>query len=481
MRNRSSRFALLLAVALLPQGLAAAQKLDKDDKKFLDDVRPILLPDEEKTFKALKEKSDRLEFQKIFWARRDPDLATPENEYQVEYLAARAEADRTFRVPAQAGSTTDCGRTFILLGKPDEVQQDSTESPGLRPPETWTYRDRPGQTFAGGRALIAFDPECRAPAGFAAQLDRVATARVIQPNIDYRTGKDGRLTKLVDLLPKDTAARALFKQPRQDFPLAVQAPYLKVSDGGTALLGLVRGEAASLAVAESGGAKTVNVSIAASAVGEDGKEAGWTEQTMKVPVGADGAFVASFKLGLKAGKYTLKAGAVDVKGGKATLASTPVDVPDLNRVETGPDGSVQKVASTGSVFVVRGIEEVPGGSDPEHPFAAYELGRVRIIPAFGGVVRKADQVEIFYQVYDLKVDPATGKADATANVSILKDGRTPVAKAPPNPIETEFAGSSVGPISLAAYEPGKYLVQLKVTDKLAKKDLVQDAPLEILP
>jgi len=112
-------------------------------------------------------------------------------------------------------------------------------------------------------------------------------------------GKDGRLTKLVDLLPKDTAARALLKQPRQDFPLAFQASYLKVSDGGTALLGLVRGEAASLAVAESGGTKAVNVSVAASAVGEDGKEAGWTEQTMKVPVGADGAFVASFKLGLR--------------------------------------------------------------------------------------------------------------------------------------------------------------------------------------
>jgi hypothetical protein len=190
--------------------------------------------------------------------------------------------------------------------------------------------------------------------------------------------------------------------------------------------------------------------------------------------------VASFKLGLKPGKYTLKAGAVDVKDGKATLVSTPVDVPDLNRVETAADGTVSKVPSTGSIFVVRGIEEITA-SDPQHPFAAFELGRVRLLPAFGGVVHKADQVEFFYQVYDLRVDPATGKADATAVVSILKDGRTPIAKAPPNPIETELAGSSVGPLPLAAYEPGKYVVQLKVTDKLGKKDLVQEAPLEVLP
>jgi GWxTD domain-containing protein len=482
MRNRSNRFVILMALAVLPPGLAAAQKLDKVDKKWLDEVRPILLADEEKIYKGLKEKSDRPEFQKIFWARRDPDLATPENEFQAEYVQARTAADQAYRLPAQPGSQSDCGRVFILLGKPDEVQQDSSQTPGIRVPETWTYRDKPGRTFQGGRATIAFDADCRAPDGLAAQMDRVAAARIVQPNIDYRTGKDGRLVKLVDLLPKDTAARALFKQPRQDFAITLQTVYLKVADGSTALLGLVRGEAAGLSVAESGGAKSVNVSVAASAVAEDGKEAGWTEQTMSVPVGADGAFVASFKLGLKPGKYTLKAGTVDVKGGKASLASTAVEVPDLAKVATSPDGAEAKTPSAGSVIVVRAIEEVPtSASDPQHPFSAFELGRIRLIPAFGGIVHKADQVEFFYQVYDLMLNPATGKADASAVVSILKDGKTPVAKAPANQIETEFAGSSVGPLPLAAYEPGKYVVQLKVTDKLAKKELVQEAPLEILP
>ncbi len=480
MRNRSSLFAILMALAVLPPGLAAAQKLDKDDKKWLDDVRPIMLGEEEKTYKGLKEKGARTEFQLIFWARRDPDLATPENEFQAEYLAARATADQKYRVPGQVGSSTDCGRTFILLGKPDEVRDEGAGSPGLLAPQTWTYRDRPGQTFQGGKAVIAFDADCRAPAGFTEQLDRIAAAKVLQPNIDYRVGKDGRLVKLADLLPRDTAARALFKQPRQDFATALQVAFLKVADGGTALIGLMRGEAGALATGQSGDAKTVNVSVAASAVAEDGKEAGWTEQTITLPVGADGSFLASFKLGLKAGKYTLKAGAVDVKGGKASLAVLPVEVPDFSKMETAPDGTSVKVATVGSIFVVRGIEEM-AAPDPLHPFAAFELGKVRMIPVFGGVVHKAEQVEFFYQIYDLKLNPLTGKAEATALLSILKDGKTPVAKAPPNQIETEFTGSSVGPLPLAAYEPGKYVVQLKVTDKLAKKELVQEAPLEILP
>jgi GWxTD domain-containing protein len=481
MQFRPYRSALLLALVLLQPGLVAGQKLDKDDKKWLDEVRPIMLADEEKTYKSLKQKADRLEFQKIFWARRDADLATPENEFQAEFAKSREEAESKFRASGRPGAMTDCGRTLILLGKPDEVQEDGMSSPGMLVPQTWTYLDRPGQTYQGGKAMVSFDAQCRAPGGFATQLDRVAAAKILHPNIDYRIGKNGRLVKLADLLPRDTAARALFMAPREDFPIAMQTSYLKVADGSTALLGLVRGEAGGLAVAESGGTKQVKLSVAASAVAEDGKEAGWTEQTMNVPVEADGSFVASFKLGLRPGKYTLKAGAVDVKGGKASLTSGPVDVPDLSKVETAPDGTTVKVPSA-SVMIIKGVDELPAGApNPEHPFAAFELGRVRLNPAFKGMVRKSEQVEIFYQVYDMKVDPATGKADGTAVVSILKDGKKPVAKAPPNPIETELAGSSVGPIPLANFEPGKYVVQLKVEDKLAKKDVVVEAPMEVLP
>ncbi|HKZ33195.1 MAG TPA: GWxTD domain-containing protein [Vicinamibacteria bacterium] len=483
MRAPLLRSAFILAVILTGPSLASAQKLDKEDRKFLDDVRPILLAEEDKTYKSLKEKSDRLEFQKIFWARRDPDLATPANEYQAEYERARAEADRVYRLPAQAGSLTDCGRVFILLGKPDEVQQEGgTLTPGLRTPEIWTYRDRPGRTFTGGKAAIAFDEECRAPGALAPQMDRVAGSLVVQPSLDYKKGKDGRLVKLADMLPKDTPARALYKQPRQDFPTALQAAYLKIADGGTALLGLVRGEAAGLAVSESGGTKTVRLSVGASAVAEDGKESGWTEQATVAPIEADGSFVASFKLALRPGKYTLKAGAVDEKGGKGSLASMPIEVPDLAKVESGADGTVSKLPSAGSLLIVKRIEEMPGGvSDPQHPFAAFELGTARLVPTFGGIAHASEQVEFVYQVYDLKIDPVTGKADASAVVSILKDGKTPVAKAPPKAIESERDGASVGPIPLANFGPGKYVVQLKVTDKLGKHEVVQEAPLEVLP
>ena len=485
MRARSFRFTFLMGLLLVSPGIASAQKLDKDDKTFLDGVKPILLADEEKLYKGLKDKADRLEFQKIFWARRDPDLATPANEYQAQYETARAEADRLYRVAAVPGSLTDCGRVYILLGPPDAVDREggtgSTQS--QRVPETWTYRDKANRTFAGGKAQIAFDEECRGAVSLAQQMERVAAALVVQPNLEYKKDKDGHLVKLADLLPKDSPARALLKQPRQDFPSAVQPAYLKVADGGTALLGLLRGEAAGIGVSEGPGGKTVTVSVGASAVAEDGKEAAWTEQTTTAPVGADGAFLAGFKLALRPGKYTLKAGAVDAKDGKGSLASIPVEVPDFSKIESAADGTVSKLPSAASLIVVKRIEDLPGGaSDPKHPLAAFELGPLRLVPAFGGVARQSEQVEFFYQVYDLKLDAATGKANASAVVSLYKEGsKTPMAQAPPNTIETETAGSTVGPIPLASFSPGKYLVQLKVTDKVGKHELMQQATLEVVP
>ena len=88
---------------------ARAQKLDKDEKSFLDDVKPILLADEEKTFKKLKDKADRAEFQKIFWARRDPNLDTPDNEYRAEYEKAKAEADTAYKVAGRPARSTTAG------------------------------------------------------------------------------------------------------------------------------------------------------------------------------------------------------------------------------------------------------------------------------------------------------------------------------------------------------------------------------------
>jgi GWxTD domain-containing protein len=482
MRHSRCGLLALLALSLLRPGLAAAQKLDNDDKKFLADVHALMTQDEESTYKKLKDKADRAEFQKIFWARRDPDLATPQNEYQEQFAKDRAEADLKFRGVGTLGSMTDCGRTFILLGKPDEVQQEASGGAGIRVPETWTYKDRKERRFGGGK--VVFDSECRGVPGLNEQLDRIAAAQVARPDIDYRLGKDGRIVKLADQLPKDTQARILMRQPRQDFPLTSQVWFMRSADRSTsAVLGLVRGDAAGLAVSEAGGQKVVNVSVAASAVRADGVDAGWHEQTMTIPLGPDGSFIGSFKLILKPGSYTLKAGAVDTKGGKASLTTATIEVPDFAKVEAAADGTTKTLPSAASLFLVREIQDVPANTppDPSHPYGSFLLGAVRLVPFFGTALKKSDEITILYQTYDLAASAATGKADGVATLRILKDGKVLVAKAE-NPVDTPVIGGSViGPVPLTAYEAGKYTVQLKVHDSIGNKDVTQETQFEIVP
>ena len=93
---------------------------------------------------------------------------------------------------------------------------------------------------------------------------------------------------------------------------------------------------------------------------------------------------------------------------------------------------------------------------------------------------KADTPWFFYQVYDLKIDETTGKPSGLASLTILK-GTTPVAQAPPQPLDTPIAGSAVGPVPFGKYEPGQYKVVLKITDNVAKKDKVQEITIEIKP
>ena len=450
---------------------ARAEKLDKESKAWLEQAAPIILPEEEKAFKALKDKQDRLEFQKIFWGRRDPDLDTPANEYQAQYEAARAAADQRFKVGGRPGSQSDCGRIFILLGEPSEVKKQPVgEITGPRGSgEVWTYKDRPGRTFKGGQIEIALDGDCRLPPGsnLSQQLNKIAEDRIAHPNIDYRKGSDGHILKLADQLPKPTPSRALLKTPRQDFPVAAEAYFLKVQDGGTLLLGLIRGEATGLSAGESGGKKSVKVVVCAEAVAEDGTSAAATEQPMNVEIGPDGAFVAAFRMALKAGKYSLKVGALEESSQKGSVTTVPIEAPDFNKGEL----------TMASMILVRDMEEVPPAAD--HPLEAFRMApNARFVPRFGGAFRKAESVSFFYQFYDAQPDPATGKPSATASVQIFKDGK---AASPPgdHDWDTPIAGQLIGPIPLETFTPGKYVVKVKVTDKVAKKELTREAAFEV--
>jgi GWxTD domain-containing protein len=462
----SFRYAVAVAATLSLAGAAEswAQKLDKEEKKWLEEVRPIMLPDEEKTYKKLKDKGDRNEFQKIFWTRRDPELETPENEYQTEYLKAKAEADTQYKVAGRVGSDTDCGRVYILMGKPDEVQVDKTptESPALRAPEVWIYRKR---AKSGGDAQIPFEVNCALPQGgrLGEDMVRLAEARIINPNLNYRTAPDGKIVKLADQLPKPSPALTLLKTPRTDFPLTAEPSMIfKTEDGATYVAGLVRGDASGLTLNDAGGKKTAKIVVAAQALDATGKAAIPTERPLTVEVGPDNHFLASFGMALRSGEYTIRVGAVDAASGKGSAVSIPFKSPNLNTEEM-------------SISPLLLLEDFQEGvkKDPGDPLSDFAMAAGRLVPRYGNVFTQKDSITILGQIYSPKLDEA-GKPNVSFMFTILKDNKA-IAKA----AEQSGVVAAVGPVPLEKYTPGKYVVQLKAKDNNAQKESTQEATFEV--
>ena len=477
MTNKPRLLIAALPVLLLAPA-AGAEKLSKESKKWLEeDVAPIIVPSEEKFYKDMKE-SDRLEFQKIFWSRRDPsnDTPKPENDYKTDYFKKKAEADQKFRAAGRTGSATDCGRTFILLGEP-ESKQSGTKGEvalGARSPETWTYKDKPGLPIRikSGQLVVDFDEQCMFAEGrgLRDQLVRLAEGKIVRPGLEYRFAKDGKLIKLVDLLPKPSQAQLLLKEPRQDFGVAADVQFLKTSDGGTALVGVVHGKAEGLTQVDAGGRKVAKLTIASQAIDEAGRVATIYEQATLAPIAADGTFSASYRLGLQPGKYTLRVAALDETTKKGSVAEKKgTEVPDLNTGEL----------SAASLIPVRDIEEKVEGTDPAHPYAAYLLGAARLVPYAAEPLSKSDTLSVFYQYYDAKADAATGKANVIASLQIVK-GDKPVARAADAPFDVAAVGGTVvGPVPLDKYEPGVYTIKLKVVDNLSKRELTRELSFEV--
>ncbi|MEO5761152.1 MAG: GWxTD domain-containing protein [Vicinamibacteria bacterium] len=462
------RFGLATTLIALLASPALAD-LDKNAKKWLDDVRPLMLPEEERSYKGLKNNADALEFQKIFWARRDPNLDTPENEYQAEYLKLVAEVDPKFKVAGRNGSQTDCGRIYILLGPPDSIKKETTADISFRAPEVWTYKDRPTMKFKGGFTEIGLDNTCMLPQGngFRDQLNRVAELRVIQTNLSYKTDAKGGLVKLVDQLPKPTPVQALLKTPRTDFKLDGQSLLeIRSQDGASVFVaGLIRGDASGLAVADVGGKKIAKIVVSVHASDKEGRLLKSQDRDVSAEV-IDNQFIASFGMPLRPGEHTMKIAAIDPKSGKGSVVDVAV--------------KTQEYAADLTVSPVMVLAEIQEGvkAANDDPYFDFVFGATKFVPRYGNAFKKTDSVTLLCAIYNPGKDPE-GKISVAGGFQIMKEGKV-IAKAPDQTFDTEPATPSAGPVPLGNYGPGKYTAQVRLHDNVTNKDYTKETTFEIV-
>ena len=111
----------------------------------LSQMNYILTSDERKELKKLKQ-SDKENFFKKAWARRDPKPDTKVNELMDEYYARVAFTEENFSRGTSGGWRSDMGMIFILFGKPDDIQRHTSIQSNYSY-ETWYYFSI-GQEFA---------------------------------------------------------------------------------------------------------------------------------------------------------------------------------------------------------------------------------------------------------------------------------------------------------------------------------------------
>jgi GWxTD domain-containing protein len=113
-----------------------------------------MLPEEQKQVRKLDSTREAVAFIEEFWRRRDPDPASPGNEFSRSFYERVEAADRLYSEGATRGSLTDRGRALILLGAPPRLHYGQKAvptwepgRPGSRPNvqarnivvETWAY------------------------------------------------------------------------------------------------------------------------------------------------------------------------------------------------------------------------------------------------------------------------------------------------------------------------------------------------------
>ena len=463
---------LVAAVPLvLPPG-TNGEGLPVDTRRFPSLVRLLLLPEEDSLLRQLKDEKDRLEFQKLFWARRDPTPGTAANEFENGVRDSWKKADDFFSYPNQKGSESGCGQVLALLGEPEEVLGLETKvrfddlqylREGDRKPETWVYRDRPGRPFRFTQAelRVAFDSECRFAEGgnVAEDLRRAAAVRVTRKELALSRGPDGHLVPLATQVGGAAGAIDLLTAPRADFPLAAEVSLVLRGAKGEALVaGLARIASATA---------SARVSLAARAEGEGGQQSASGLRDSAVAPLSDGSAVASWSLSLKPGRQKVTVAVQLQETGKGSVATVEVVVPDF--------AAGTLVASP---LVLYPDEPASAAADPRDAYAAMRLGPRTLRTRFGNAFAPTDALTVVAALYGAKPDVATGRAALRSRYSILKDGK-PVARGGEDAFATPDAVASVGPIPLASYAPGAYVVRLDATDGVTQQTLRQEAVFEI--
>jgi hypothetical protein len=111
----------------------------------------------------------------------------------------------------------------------------------------------------------------------------------------------------------------------------------------------------------------------------------------------------------------------------------------------------------------------------------FVIGGTKVRPSVNQIFTRDQNLGIYMQVYNLALDTKTHKPSLNVEYQLLKDGKTLLDQAE-DPARLRDASQQFTlekQMPLSVLEPGKYTVQIKVTDNIRKQTISPSATFEV--
>jgi GWxTD domain-containing protein len=511
-------------------------ELDSQYKKWLnEDVIYIITPEERSAFVHLSTNEEREQFIENFWLRRNPDPDSPENTYKEEHYRRIAYTNEHY-ASGIPGWKTDRGRIYIMWGPADEVDSHPTGGTYERPSdqgggstttypfEDWRYRYLEGlgenveiefvDPTSTGEYHLTMDPSEKdallyvpgagltmaESMGMASKADRFNNTDGTHDAQPFGGGpgreSDNEFTRLelyskIQQAPpvkfKDLEAVVTSRLVRDQVKFDYRFDFLRITSDTVLVPITVQISRKQMSFQEKDGVDSASVNLFARVTSLSGRIVQTVEDTLRTDVPADqlqqslsGFSIYQKAVPLSPGLYRLDIVLKDVNSNNVGVVNTRVAVPRYQD---------DTLASSSLILA----DEMQRVSSKDIGLGQFVLGDLKVRPRMDQSFVSTDDMGIYLQVYNLKVDDKTHRADASVQYRVKKfdapasfDGGEA-----PSVLKFDLASDKIpehgeeltleNKITLGSLVPGKYKLEVAVTDNLAKQTITPSTNFTVKP
>jgi len=497
------------------------KELDSQYKKWLnEDVVYIIMPEERSAFLHLATNEEREQFIEQFWQRRNPDPDSADNTYKEEHYRRIAYTNEHF-ASGIPGWKTDRGRIYIMWGPPDEIESHPSGGTYDRPPEEgggttstypfedWRYRYLEGVNKENvilefvdptmtGEYHLTMDPSEKdallyLPGAGLTQAESMGLAsktdRFNNPDGSHLAGPIGMQTqdlnefsrlelyaKVQQAPPvkfKDLEAVVTSRLVKDQVKFDYRFDYLRITSDTVLVPITIQIPSRQLSFQEKNEVDSATLNLFARITTLSGRHVQTFEDTVHrdIPASLLQKSLATSSIYQKAvplspGLYRLDIVLKDINSGNVGVVNTRLAVPRFE----------DDKLSSSTLILADQIQRV---SAKDIGLGQFVLGDLKVRPKMDGAFAQTESMGVFLQIYNLKVDDKTHKADTSVEFRVTREKESePVLKfdIPKDGLPEHGEEMTLEKIlTLGSLTPGRYKLEVAVTDHVANQTITPSA------